>query len=473
MQDQIPSTQESQDLAPSTPTQESTDSSVQTPEHSAQASPDQAQGDQSAEATPSTQESVQTPEHSAPDQENGGDTQENGQDQAPTLPQPPLLPETNTPTDTQPPELPQDDGQKLEALKQEIAQAIKDNAGVIANTHYTLQGIAELLNISDDLFRFYRYHAETIKLNQEQYENLQANLQAITSYINQSLKQIAATHASNLELFTTTEALLDEAKALAQSAQADLEAVQKMLEISQELESNLAKLESAKAEIQAQLNLAQSMKEQIEALAPNILNEMRTQLLSDKEQYEREIEQAKTQTLSEIDTRLADFRQKLGELESKLQELEQASTQAAQEIEQAKTQALQALEQATTQSKGELTTHQQALKQELEQLIQNNGGTLPPTTTPPPTTPPPTTPPSTQEIEQAKTEALESITTAKTQALESIETQTQQSQNTISQALQEALEQIQDATPEPSPEQEQKPSRIFARLADYELEATL
>ncbi len=382
-----------------------------------------------------------------------------------TPPTPPLLPELDT-GDTQPPELPQDDGQKLEALKQEIAQAIKDNAGVIANTHYTLQGIAELLNISDDLFRFYRYHAESIKLSSEQLENLQANLKAITSYINESLKQIAATHKSNLELFTTTEALLDEAKTLAQGAKADLEAVRKMLEISQELESNLAKLESAKLEIQAQLNLAQSMKEQIEALAPNILNEMRTQLLSDKEQYERELESHKSQTLSEIDTRLADFRQKLGELESKLQELEQAQSQASQEIEQAKSQALQELEQATTQSKGELTTHQQALKQELEQLIQDNGGTTPPNT---PT--PPTTQPSTPEIEQAKTEALQAIEQGKTQALESLETQTQESATSISQALQEALEQIQDATPAPSPEQ--RPSGLYARLADYELEATL
>ena len=142
MQDQIPSAQEREDLAPSTPTQESTDSSVQTPEHSAQENPEQAQGDQSAEATPSTQESTQTPEPSVPDQENG-------QDQAPTLPQPPLLPESpDQAPDQKPPELPQDDGQKLEALKQEIAQAIKDNAGVIANTHYTLQGIAELLNIA-------------------------------------------------------------------------------------------------------------------------------------------------------------------------------------------------------------------------------------------------------------------------------------------------------------------------------------
>lgn len=426
---------------------------------------------------PSAQESAQTPERSAqgaqapmPEPESSSSTQESP-DQAQadpsaeaTPPTPPLLPELDT-GDTQPPELPQDDGQKLEALKQEIAQAIKDNAGVIANTHYTLQGIAELLNISDDLFRFYRYHAESIKLSSEQLENLQANLKAITSYINESLKQIADTHASNLQLFSTTEALLDEAKILAQGVQADLEAVRKMLELAEQLESNLAKLESAKLEIQAQLNLAQSMKEQIEALAPNILNEMRTQLLSDKEQYERELESHKSQTLSEIDTRLADFRQKLGELESKLQELEQAQSQASQEIEQAKTQALQELEQATTQSKGELTTHQQALKQELEQLIQDNGGTLPPTTTPP------TTQPSTPEIEQAKTEALESITNAKDQALESIETQAQQSQNTISQALQEALEQIQDATPAPSPEQ--RPSGLYARLADYELEATL
>lgn len=418
MKNQIPSAQESaQTPDTSAPenssstqeqSQESTQASTPEPESSSstQESPEQAQADPSAEATPPT---------------------------------PPLLPELDT-GDTQPPEPPQDDGQKLEALKQEIAQAIKDNAGVIANTHYTLQGIAELLNISDDLFRFYRYHAESIKLSSEQLENLQANLKAITSYINESLKQIAATHKSNLELFTTTEALLDEAKALAQGAKADLEAVQKMLEISQELESNLAKLESAKLEIQAQLNLAQSMKDQIEALAPNILNEMRTQLLSDKEQYERELESHKSQALSEID-----------------QKLEQ-QTQASQ-------QALESLEQAKTAAQGELTTHQQALKQELEQLIQDNGGTLPPTTTPP------TTQPSTPEIEQAKTEALESITNAKDQALESIETQTQESATSISQALQEALEQIQDATPAPSPEQ--KPSRLYARLADYELEATL
>lgn len=296
-------------------------------------------------------------------------------------PQPPLLPEApNLGDDPLAPELDQTDEKKLEAFKQEVVEAIKNNAGVIESTHYTLQGIAELLNISSDLFRFYKYHAQSISLSSKQWAELNANLQAITSYINQALQSLATQHTQSLAIYKLVETMLDEAKSLSDSTKLDLEQVKEALQALNELDHKLAELMSLSAELEAQIKLAEALKQEVTNLSQTLLNEMRTELLSDKEGYERELESKKDEYIALLDTKLGDLTKKLAEFESTLTQKSQELAQKIAEIEssvQDKAQETkQALETKGQAIKGELESYKDELKAELQEIIQNAGGDI-------------------------------------------------------------------------------------------------
>lgn len=300
----------------------------------------------------------------------------------PTKPNPPLLPEAPDLGDDDPlaPELDQTDEKKLEAFKQEVAEAIKNNAGVIESTHYTLQGIAELLNISSDLFRFYKYHAQSISLSSKQWAELNANLQAITSYINQALQSLATQHTQSLAIYKLVETMLDEAKSLSDSTKLDLEQVKEALQALNELDHKLAELMSLSVELEAQIKLAEALKQEVTNLSQTLLNEMRTELLSDKEGYERELESKKDEYIALLDTKLGDLTRKLAEFESTLTQKSQELAEKIAEIEssvQDKAQETkQALETKGQAIKGELESYKDELKAELQEIIQNAGGDI-------------------------------------------------------------------------------------------------
>ena len=296
-------------------------------------------------------------------------------------PTPPLLPEApDLGDDPLAPELDQTDEKKLEAFKQEVAEAIKNNAGVIESTHYTLQGIAELLNISSDLFRFYKYHAQSISLSSKQWAELNANLQAITSYINQALQSLATQHTQSLAIYKLVETMLDEAKSLSDSTKLDLEQVKEALRALNELDHKLAELISLSAELEAQIKLAEALKQEVTNLSQTLLNEMRTELLRDKEGYERELESKKDEYIALLDTKLGDLTRKLAEFESTLTQKSQELAEKIAEIEssvQDKAQETkQALETKGQAIKGELETYKDELKAELQEIIQNAGGDI-------------------------------------------------------------------------------------------------
>lgn len=245
-----------------------------------------------------------------------------------TSPELPRLPDLNT----TPPELP--DTSKLDKFQEELAQAIEQNTGVIANTHYTLQGIAQLLEVSKDLWRFYKYHSESLQLSNEQITALKTALQAISTYINNTLETIANAHTAAQTLFSTTEALLDEAKSEALKINADLQAIKDALKKIQELELSLQKITELNAELRANLALAQAMKDEINALVPNILNELKANLLADKEQYERELEAKKDEYAALLDEKLTGLDEKIESFEQDYATKEQAMNDALKVLEE-------------------------------------------------------------------------------------------------------------------------------------------
>lgn len=245
-----------------------------------------------------------------------------------TSPERPSLPDL----DTTPPELP--DTSKLDKFQEELQEAIEQNTGVIANTHYTLQGIAQLLEVSKDLWRFYKYHSESLQLSNEQITALKQALQAISTYINNTLETIANAHTAAQTLFSTTEALLDEAKSEALKIEGNLTAIKDALKKIQELELSLQKITELNAELKANLAQAQAMKDEINALVPNILNELKANLLADKEQYERELEAKKDEYAALLDQKLAGLDEKIESFEQDYATKEQAMNDALKALEE-------------------------------------------------------------------------------------------------------------------------------------------
>ena len=245
-----------------------------------------------------------------------------------TSPQRPSLPDLDTTAPTLP------DTSKLDTFQEQLQAAIEQNPGVIANTHYTLQGIAALLEISKDLWRFYKYHSESLQLSNEQITTLKESLQAISTYINNTLETIANAHTGAQTLFSTTEALLDEAKAEAIKIEGNLASVKDALKKIQELELSLQKIVELNAQLKANLALAQAMKDEINALVPNILNELKANLLADKEQYEQELEAKKDEYAALLDEKLSGLDEKIESFEQDYTTKEQAMNDALKALEE-------------------------------------------------------------------------------------------------------------------------------------------
>lgn len=325
-QDQTPTPesapQNTQESAPETPTTlestapENTQAQDTTQDSSSSVSQD-TQPDTTTTAT-----LAQTP----PPEQNPSDSSDS--DTPTTSPERPSLPDL----DTTPPTLP--DTSKLDKFQEQLQTAIEQNPGVIANTHYTLQGIAALLEISKDLWRFYQYHSESLQLSNEQITTLKESLQAISTYINNTLETIANAHTAAQTLFNTTEALLDEAKSEALKINADLQAIKDALKKIQELELSLQKITELNTQLKANLALAQAMKDEINALVPNILNELKANLLADKEQYEQELEAKKDEYAALLDEKLAGLDEKIKSFEQDYTTKEQAMNDALKTLEE-------------------------------------------------------------------------------------------------------------------------------------------
>lgn len=268
-----------------------------------------------ADTTSTTQTPADTADTAAANQATQASTQG-------TATPPPTLPTLDTQTLQAP------DTSKIDEFKETLEQAITQNEGVLANTHYTLQGIATLLEISKDLWAFYKYHAEAIQLSSEQLQDFKKSLQTISTYTTQTLETIAHSHAAAQRLFTTTEALLDETKREMLKIDDDLQTTKETLKKLQEIELSLPQIRELTAEFRAILALAEALKQEINALVPNILNEVKVNLLADKEQYEGELEAKKDEYINLLG-------QKLSTLDEKIQDFEASYIQKQRTMEDA------------------------------------------------------------------------------------------------------------------------------------------
>ncbi len=281
----------------------------------------------------------------------------------PLAPLPPELPQVDTP-------LEQESNAKLEAFLQELHKAIETNESVLSNTHFSLQGIAQLLEVSKDIWEFYQYQCANLKLNNEQFNLLKETFNNISTYIQTTLKELYVVHNTSLNIFKSTEALLDEAKKGIDSINGDIEIAKETLNQIQNLEQKLESIKTLNATLIATIAQAEAMKNEINALVPNILNEVKAELLREKQSHELELETKKDEYLTLFAEKIALFEQKvtafnedfiikqthinemMTELEScfnRLEEVREFVRESLENVENAKTEALQSVANAKSE----------------------------------------------------------------------------------------------------------------------------
>lgn len=281
----------------------------------------------------------------------------------PLAPLPPELPQVDTP-------LEQESNTKLEAFLQELHKAIETNESVLSNTHFSLQGIAQLLEVSKDIWEFYQYQCANLKLNNEQFNLLKETFNNISTYIQTTLKELYVVHNTSLNIFKSTEALLDEAKKGIDSINGDIEIAKETLNQIQNLEQKLESIKTLNATLIATIAQAEAMKNEINALVPNILNEVKAELLREKQSHELELETKKDEYLTLFAEKIALFEQKvtafnedfiikqthinemMTELEScfnRLEEVREFVRESLENVENAKNEALQSVANAKSE----------------------------------------------------------------------------------------------------------------------------
>ena len=284
----------------------------------------------------------------------------------PLAPLPPQIPQVDTPLD-------KESNAKLEAFLQELHIAIETNESVLSNTHFSLQGIAQLLEVSKDIWEFYSYQCANLKLNNEQFNLLKESFNTIGVYISNTLKELYTIHNTSLNIFKSTEALLDEAKNGIDSISGDVEIAKETLNQIQNLEQKLESIKTINATLTATIAQAEAMKNQINALVPNILNEVKAELLREKESHELELEQKKAEFLTIFSEKITLFEQKATTFDEDfvIESVKSAKDNAIEAMNEVKTQAQNAIENAKTELEAQKQAHSKSLS-DLQVQIQDN-----------------------------------------------------------------------------------------------------
>ena len=327
----------------------------------------------------------------------------------PLAPLPPELPQIDT-------ELEQETNKKLEAFLQELNKAIETNESVLSNTHFSLQGIAQLLEVSKDIWEFYSYQCANLKLNNEQFNLLKETFNTISVYISNTLKELYTIHNTSLNIFKSTEALLDEAKNGIDSINGDIEIAKETLRQIQNLEQKLESIKTLNATLTATIAQAEAMKNEINALVPNILNEVKAELLREKESHELELEQKKAEFLTIFSEKITLFEQKvtafnedfiikqnhinemMTELEAcfnRLEEVRDFVRESLENVENAKNEALQSVANAKSEIEDKANECVTTMESTKTQVLQS--------------------------VESTKDNAIEAMNESKTQAENAIE----------------------------------------------------
>lgn len=239
--------------------------------------------------------------------------------------------------------------ERLAKYLAEVEEAIKNDESIITHTRYTLSGINELLAISKELWEMYRYNLDIVQTDNQEIIKVKDHINLIGQYINKSLKQLDKSYKTTKALFDSTEDLLDEAReqanAIARDTQVALEAFKEV----ERLENRIVEIKEIIKEFTTMKETAELLKQEINDTAPTILNEVKTELLNDKERYERELDQRKNEVNNAISKHIAYLGEKMDNFETEFAKKQALFNKAIKQLEALKAR-IETLEVETKES---------------------------------------------------------------------------------------------------------------------------
>lgn len=233
------------------------------------------------------------------------------------------------------------------------------------------------------MYAFYEYQINQLKISNDDYANLKAQLEQVSHYINNTILEVASLHKTSLRIFDSTESLLDEAKAKASEISASVDELIATKLVMEQIQAQIPELNSLLTQNKAIIEQAANIRDQINALVPNILADVRSTLLKDKENFEAQLEAKTNEGVAIFDEKLALLQNKLNEFETnwntynaKIQECYsrielffQDLDTKAQEIANTHNANLKELEDLTAQKSQEYNDNHTQKTQEFEALV--------------------------------------------------------------------------------------------------------
>ena len=208
---------------------------------------------------------------------------------------------------------------ELEEFKAKLESAITENASVITNTHWTLQGIAQLFDVSKELWAFYGSQISANNSVIKAYAELKAQLASVQDFYSTALESVARLHKTAIRLYNECESALDEAQSLALKVSTDLSDTKSTLSQIQNLLDKLGDFEDTKTELETLLNSADEAKTNLTNLVSSLITEAKAELLASKESYESELESKHKEFLDSLTSRLSDLESKANEITTTLE----------------------------------------------------------------------------------------------------------------------------------------------------------
>ena len=208
---------------------------------------------------------------------------------------------------------------ELEEFKAKLESAITENASVITNTHWTLQGIAQLFDVSKELWAFYGSQISANNSVIKAYAELKAQLASVQDFYSTALESVARLHKTAIRLYNECESALDEAQSLALKVSTDLSDTKSTLSQIQNLLDKLGDFEDTKTELETLLNSADEAKTNLTNLVSSLITEAKAELLASKESYESELESKHKEFLDSLTSKLSDLESKANEITTTLE----------------------------------------------------------------------------------------------------------------------------------------------------------
>lgn len=286
--------------------------------------------------------------------------------------------------------------QELISFEEKLENALNASTSIKESTRLNLEGLSELYKISKDIYTFYELQASKLSTITTDAKSLRSEIIQITSYIATSLKSITDTTNTALDIYKQCDNALNQANNT--YTRLDLRANELALTLEEinKLKDNVQEIRSLKTIFSELILKGEELKNQINSLVPNILAEVKAELLIDKEKHEEKLQEATTQHLQNINTAYTQTNQTIDEFKEYLRQKELIINNAVQRVENA----LQELLDAHNSYKRELEEKKDEHLQALSTHKDNHA----------------------QALESEKTTHLASLETAKNTHLTTLET---------------------------------------------------